>query len=379
MREDSHSMLTQNGKYNGVTLEEMTIADAFVPLSLEPEVQEREATMKVDAVLAKKARMLEKAETAKDAQVVAGQAEQTMQTGGKKEDEVEDTMPSVEESFDEQHLQPTPFPLSGQSSDETSVPFPTPIETPLPNPLPALTDSSHTAVSVPAVKQAGKPFRKDKGLAPRVKRDMAAAHQVREQCRQMCIALFLREQSPIRSLGFTSSIRGEGKTFLSVIAAGELAKDSNEPVTLLECNWDNPGLHDYFHLSPTPGLAEWLRGECSEMAIRHQVDQNLTVIPAGDGRRDAVKLLKQMQQHHLHSLFANRNELLIVDLPPVMASAYGVLAASLVDTLVVVVRASVTPGQVVAETCAQLKDSTVYGLLLNQIQSQVPGWIRQLT
>ena len=61
-----------------------------------------------------------------------------------------------------------------------------------------------------------------------------------------------------------------------------------------------------------------------------------------------------------------------------MASAYGTLAASLVESLVVVVRAGVTSGHVVVETCTQLKDAAVYGLLLNRVQSQVPGWLRQM-
>ncbi len=212
----------------------------------------------------------------------------------------------------------------------------------------------------------------------RARKDAAMAQKIREQCRQLCVSLFFREQAPVRSLGFTSSLRGEGKSFLAMIAAAELAKDSPEPVTLLECNWEQPYFHTHFGFAPTPGLAEWLRGECSEMAIRHQIDDNLTAIPAGDGRKDAVKLLHHIRQQKLLNIFGCVGESLIVDLPPIMTSAYGVLAASNVESLVVVVRAGVTPGTLVAETCEQLKDASVYGLLLNQVDSHVPRWIRQL-
>lgn len=356
MREDTNGTLTHNGRYTDISslsvmetsVEESPVVtsdtmDEFDADAMEP----REATMKVDAVVAKKARMLVKAEAEKE------------------EDGAKDASPVTASDVEGQS--------SRQPSDDIHSAFQVPVETPRP------ISSLDTAVSVPAVKQPQKLSKKNKGaMSPEVSRNIAVAHQVQEQCRQLCISLFLREQSPVRSLGFTSAIRGEGKSFISAIAARELAKDSLEPVTLLECNWDNPSFHDYFHLPQTPGLAEWMRGECSEMAIRHEVDQNLTVIPAGNGRRDAVKLLQQIQQQNLHSLFANAHELLIVDLPPVMASAYGALAASLVETLVVIVRAGVTPGHVVVETCAQLKDAAVYGLLLNQVQSQVPGWLRQM-
>ncbi len=246
--------------------------------------------------------------------------------------------------------------------------FPSEVETPLPPSLPSTT----YAVSVP---------QKQKAVAKRgagAQRDVVNATMVQEQCRHLCISLFLREQSPVRSLGFTSSLRGEGKSFLAMITADMLAKDSNAPVTLLECDWEHPCLHEHFGFGQTPGLAEWLRGECSEMAIRQEVSNNLTIIPAGNGKKDAVKLLQRMRQKGIADLFGHSGELLVVDLPAIIPSAYGVLAADLVESLVVVVRAGVTPGPLVRETCVQLKDAPVNGLLLNQVQSRVPRWIRQL-
>jgi len=207
------------------------------------------------------------------------------------------------------------------------------------------------------------------------KRDVMSAQALRERCRQFCLSVFFREQVPVRSLGFTSSLAGEGKTLLAMVTADVLASDSSQPVTLLECNWEHPCLHEHFGFSATPGLAEWLRGECYQTAICHRVDHNLTVIPAGDARRDAVKLLQQIQQK---SLLGTSNGLWIVDLPAIVSTAYGSLAASIVESLVVVVHAGVTPDSMIAEACAQLKDLPVQGILLNQLESRIPRWIRQL-
>lgn len=248
------------------------------------------------------------------------------------------------------------------------TPFPPEIETPLPLSLPTPT----YPISVPQ-----KPGTVAK-QSEEAKRDVANAAMVQEQCRHLCISLFLRERLPVRSLGFTSSLRGEGKSFLAMITANMLAKDSNAPVTLLECDWGHPCLHEHFGFGQTPGLAEWLRGECSEMAIRHEVGKNLTVIPAGNGKEDAVKLLQQMRRKPIADIFGHSDELLVVDLPAIIPTAYGVLAADIVESLVVVVRAGVTPGSLVRETCVQLKDAQVHGLLLNQVQSNVPRWIRQM-
>jgi protein-tyrosine kinase len=209
------------------------------------------------------------------------------------------------------------------------------------------------------------------------KREIEYVRMFQEQFRRLCLTLFANGQSSIRSLGFTSSIGGEGKSFLATVAAQLLANDSLESVTLIECNWEHPTLHQTFGIPTTPGLAEWLRGNCDDSEVRYGVEDNLTVIPAGDGSQDAIKLLKRIQQYGLRKIF-RQNELLIVDLPPVITSSYGSLAASLVDTVVVVVRSEVTPSRMLTETLEQLKDAPMHGIILNQGNSRIPRWIRQI-
>jgi len=212
-------------------------------------------------------------------------------------------------------------------------------------------------------------------IAPK---DQATVRLVREQCQRLCLTLFSRKQDSIRSLGFTSSIGGEGKSFLALTTARLLARDSLESVTLVECNWEHPILHEHFGIPPTPGLAGWLRGMCNEQDIRYRVDDNLTIIPAGDGQQDAVKLLRRIQQRSMWKKLERANDLLVIDLPPVITSSYGSLAAELVDTVVMVVRSEVVPAAVLAEACARLKDASLHGIVSNQEHSRIPRWLRQL-
>lgn len=243
------------------------------------------------------------------------------------------------------------------------------LDIPLPDALPR---TSHPGYPLWSQKKT------NKRTQAKAERDALNAHMAQDRCRQVCCSLFFREQAPVRSLGFTSAIRGEGKSFLSMITAEMLAQDSAEPVTLLECNWDHACFSDHFGFAPAPGLAEWLRGECTEEDIRHKVASNLTVIPAGNARRQNVKLLQKIRQKGLHRVFAQSNELLIVDLPAMAISADGALAATLVESLIMVVRAGVTSDDLIAATCQQLKDLPVHGLLLNQVKSNIPRWLRQI-
>ena len=77
-------------------------------------------------------------------------------------------------------------------------------------------------------------------------------------------------------------------------------------------------------------------------------------------------------------IFMNRPERYIFDLPPVVSCSYGALAAALAEAVVVVVQAGVTPDSVVAEACAQLEDIPIEGIVLNQIESRIPRWIRRI-
>jgi Mrp family chromosome partitioning ATPase len=207
---------------------------------------------------------------------------------------------------------------------------------------------------------------------------LANARGLQERCRQLYLDLFFDEHTPVRSLGFTSPVGREGKTFLAAVTAGALANDSSDPVTLVECNWEHPSLHEFYGFTRIPGLAEWLRKECSESDIRHKVSHNLTVIPAGDGKQDAVKLLQLIRQKGVMGTLAHSNELLIMDMPAIVTTAYGSLAASLVESLIIVVRAGMTPDALVTETCTQIKDLPVHGVILNRVESRIPRWLRQI-
>lgn len=224
-------------------------------------------------------------------------------------------------------------------------------------------------------------------LSPQVKRDIqngnkrvapaysrriprheaAMVRLVEEQCRSFCLALFFREQEPVCSLGITSSIPREGKSFVAFMMAHVLANDSTRPVILTECDWEHAGLHDYFGLPATPGLAEWLRGECTRQDIRHKVNENLTIIPAGDGQRNAVRLLQQVSKRSFRNTLAYNDENLLVELPAVTSTSYSIFAASMVEALALVVRAGVTPDNLVADASAHLNNLPLQGIILNQV------------
>lgn len=65
---------------------------------------------------------------------------------------------------------------------------------------------------------------------------------------------------------------------------------------------------------------------------------------------------------------------MILDLPPIINHSYSTLAASVADAVVLVVRAGVTPADVVREAIARLEDRPPQGVVFNGPRSSLPTW-----
>ena len=198
------------------------------------------------------------------------------------------------------------------------------------------------------------------------------------QCLKTSLAILSRPTRHARSLGFTSAVAGEGKSYLAALTATALADRTHRPVTLVDCNWDNPSLHARFDVAETPGLAEWLRQECDIAQVRHAVSPCLTVIPAGNALSDTVTLTDALRAAGPLHLLTQPDEALIVDMAPILTTPYGALLAQQLDAVLLVVRAGVTWDSYVREACHELSASPVEGVVLNATRSRIPRWLQRI-
>lgn len=214
-----------------------------------------------------------------------------------------------------------------------------------------------------------------KGGGRRVDRRMAL---LETQCVKLSLSLMSRTNSPARSIGFTSAVSGEGKSFLAMLTATALARQTHMPVTLIDCNWEHPTLHSSFGIPDSPGLAEWLRLECSLDDIRYIVSPGLTVIPAGIAGDGAVALTSALKSIGLQALRTHPDESLIVDLAPVLTTSYGALLSQQLDAVLLVVRAGSTWDSYIQEASYELSASAVEGVVLNATRSRIPHWLQRV-
>ena len=200
------------------------------------------------------------------------------------------------------------------------------------------------------------------------------AARLRELYRQVYVSLTLPSNARTVVIGVTSAISGEGRTTVALGLAETLAIDLDVPITLIEVDLDRPALAPRFGIAPTPGLCEVLRDECRLDEVIRAVSEKLSVVTTGTVGPDCARLLRQLPAREpFHGPHAP-DGVIILDLPPIINHSYSALAASVADAVVLVVRAGVTPTNVVREAIARLEDRPPQGVVLNAPRSALPAW-----
>lgn len=213
----------------------------------------------------------------------------------------------------------------------------------------------------------------DAGFRP----DSAAA--LRERCTLAWAPLVLRAQAPVASLGLFGAVPGDGVSLLAWMFAQGMANAADQPVTLIECNWEHADAHTRLGVGPTPGLAEWLRGERDAEAMRHAVSENLTVVCAGDARQAPVRLAHLLQRATLRGELVQPNEIIVFDFPPLSRVAYGLRLASMADSLLMVVRWGITPDERIRQASTILSGYPLAGVMLNRVSQPKSTFLRRFT
>src|SRR5579872_5462934 len=92
-----------------------------------------------------------------------------------------------------------------------------------------------------------------------------------EQFRTLRSRLYqLRSNRTLRIVLITSSVAGEGKTFVTNNLAHAIVRQHGCRALIIDADLRCPGLHQMFGAPAAPGLADYLQGKADEFAIIQQ-------------------------------------------------------------------------------------------------------------
>lgn len=172
-----------------------------------------------------------------------------------------------------------------------------------------------------------------------------------------------------RNILITSTMRGEGKTFVAANLAITFAREVDQTVLLVDVNLKNPSLLKVFGIETELGLTDYLMHDVplSDLLVRPGIEK-LTLLPAGKPAGNSAELLRSRKMKELVREMKHRyaNRYIFFDAPPILQSVDAMALSAYVDkTLVVVEAGAVSPAKL-TEALGHLESDSILGTVINK-------------
>jgi capsular exopolysaccharide synthesis family protein len=175
-----------------------------------------------------------------------------------------------------------------------------------------------------------------------------------------------------KSLLITSSLPSEGKTTTATNTAISLAQ-TGARVLIIDADMRRPRLHSVFGVENGIGLSTLLSSEIGEREIAGAIKQDerskLFLLTSGPIPPNPAELIGSEQMSRLMKMLQHQFTHVVVDSPPIASFTDGVLIASMVDGVILVVHAGRSSRQVVRRSRQLLQEigAKVFGVVLNNV------------
>lgn len=187
-----------------------------------------------------------------------------------------------------------------------------------------------------------------------------------EQYRRLAARLHLSQtERGTRSVMITSALAGEGKTLTSTNLALTLSDSYKRRVLLIDADLRRPGVHELFKLPNVTGLNDGIRSDDERKVPLIRVSEYLSIVTAGRPDPDPMSVLSSDRMRRVLADAARTFDWVIVDTPPVVMLSDAHLLATLVDTVVMVVEAAVTPLRAMKQAVEAVGRDRIFGVVLN--------------
>ncbi len=182
-------------------------------------------------------------------------------------------------------------------------------------------------------------------------------------------------RNPKRSFLVTSANRGEGKSTVASHLALTVARFRGKKSLIVDADLRRPRLHQIFDVDKEPGLLECLEGSADPMeVIKDTPIENLKVIPAGRRVQSPAHLFEGDVMKDIFDKIKFYYDIVIVDSAPIIPVSDPMLISSVVDGVVMVLLAGMTPRNVAlrAKNILMDADARLLGVVVNNLSEVLP-------
>lgn len=196
---------------------------------------------------------------------------------------------------------------------------------------------------VPVLGEVGYKPQKLKGPLLDIKSNNFVVEQFRILRTNLQFTLPNAAKGKARKVLLTSSISGEGKSFISLNLSASLASAGNK-VVLVNLDVRKPKLHEYIDLPNNVGVVNYLIGQRSvEQLVQPTPVNNLFFIASGPVPPNPAELISNPRMAQFITDLENTYDFIIIDCSPSGLVTDAQIVAPLVDGTIFVVRHEYTP------------------------------------
>jgi capsular exopolysaccharide synthesis family protein len=170
----------------------------------------------------------------------------------------------------------------------------------------------------------------------------------------------------IRAIAITSPAKGDGKSLTAANLALTMGEEYQQRVLLVDGDLRRPTIHHMFGFEDGLGLTDVLMGGAElEDVLVPLPEYHITILPAGTPPSHPAEMLGSAPMRRVLDTLRTRFDRILIDMPPVAPLADVHIVAPMVDGLLMIVRAGITPKPAIERALAGLDMTKVLGLVLN--------------
>ncbi len=184
--------------------------------------------------------------------------------------------------------------------------------------------------------------------------------------------LFSRIDSDQKIIAFTSTQPQEGKSATISNIAISFAQ-MGEKVLAIDADLRKPRLHKIFQVRNTVGLSDVLTGRLDlDEAVQKTPVAHFSLLPSGPHPPNPAELLNSRKMKELLEVVRKRYEIVLIDLPPVLAVVDPMIVAALADMTVIVLKTGKTTRKPLLRTIEELRKAKarIAGVIFNDAESK---------
>jgi capsular exopolysaccharide synthesis family protein len=184
--------------------------------------------------------------------------------------------------------------------------------------------------------------------------------------------LYGTDRQNIHSIMVCSAIPQQGTSTTTANLALALA-EAGKRVVVIDTDFRRPMVHKNFGTTNEAGLSDLLCGEIGLEAALHPSEvEGITLLTAGAPARNPSALLNSERMRELLRELGDKFDYVLLDSPPVLAFSDGLVLSSLLDGVMLVVRAgdSSRGNELQAKIALERAGANILGVVVNGLSSQ---------